>query len=313
MSRARIAVVLFGPQGQGSFNEAGHAGAVRAQQAGHAVDIHWVPGHSTETRADALAALCEQGLDLLVAHGGQGDLPVAAVAPRFAHTTFAITQGTFLSENTASYEVLQEQSAFLAGVLASQWSSSGTVAHMSGEKVRPGLKGRAAYAHGARVGKRGTRLLTTFCGHQHDPVLAYRVVAAQAALGADVVFAMIDGGRNGTSQACRDLGLRQIGNVLDWVQRDPAVFLASAVADSSLCVERAIADFAADTLQPGHLRTFGLEDPAAVRLALHPQVPASIRASLDDWSQRLLQGGIDAAPDFEGEELAIPAADPQVA
>lgn len=299
MSGARIAVALFGPPGQGSFNEAGHAGAVRAQQAGHAVDIHWVPEKSAEERAAALARLCAPGLDLLVAHGGQGDLPVAAVAPRFAGTAFAITQGSYLSANTASYEVLQEQSAFLAGVLAAQWSRTGKVAHISGEKVTPGLKGRAAYAHGVRSAKPGTELLTTFCGNQHDPALAYEVVKAQAAQGADVVFAMIDGGRDGVSQACRDFGLRQIGNVLDWVTRDPDVFLASAVADSSVCVERAILDFINGAWQPGRLRTFGLDDPAAVRLALHPAVPDTLRASVNTWAGRLLSGEVHPAGTFD--------------
>ncbi|MBV8248254.1 MAG: hypothetical protein JO200_07350, partial [Comamonas sp.] len=40
--QARYAVVLFGPEGQGSFNESGLQGARRAQAAGHEVDVHWV-------------------------------------------------------------------------------------------------------------------------------------------------------------------------------------------------------------------------------------------------------------------------------
>ena len=34
---ARIQVVLFGPEGRGSFNETGYAGAMRARNAGHDV------------------------------------------------------------------------------------------------------------------------------------------------------------------------------------------------------------------------------------------------------------------------------------
>lgn len=302
MSGARIAVALFGPQGQGSFNEAGHAGALRARQAGHAVEVRWIAPRSGEERAAALADWCAEGIDLLIAHGGQGDLPVSAVAPRFPDTAFTVTQGSVLNANTSSYEVLQEQSAFLAGVLAAQWSRSGAVAHLSGEEVIPGLKGRAAYAHGVRSVRPEAVFLTTFCGNQHDPALAYDTAAAQIARGVDVIFAMIDGGRDGVSRACRESGVRQIGNVLDWVARDPAVFLASAVADSSVCVEQAILDFAHGRWQPGQHRRFGLEQPEAVRLALHPSVPAALRVSVDDWAQRLLTGEVHPAATFQAPD-----------
>jgi basic membrane protein A len=301
VSGARIGVALFGPQGKGSFNEAGHAGAVRAQQAGHAVEIRWISQRGADERAAALADWCAQRLDLLVAHGGQGDLPVSAVAPQYPGTAFVVTQGSVINANTSSYEVLQEQSAFLAGVLASQWSGSGTVAHLSGEEVTPGLKGRAAYAHGVRSARPATTLLTTFCGNQHDPALAYDTAAAQVTKGADVIFAMIDGGRDGVSRACRDFGVRQIGNVLNWVERDPAVFLASAVADSSVCVEQAILDFTHGRWQPGQHRTFGLDQPEAVRLALHPAVPAELRSLLDTWAQRLLTGEVHPATTFQAQ------------
>ena len=73
---------------------------------------------------------------------------MAEVAPRFPRTQFAVTQGSLTAPNVASYEILQEHSAFLAGVLAGLRAADGRAAHLSGERVRPGLKGRAAYADG---------------------------------------------------------------------------------------------------------------------------------------------------------------------
>lgn len=304
---ARIQVVLFGPEGRGSFNEAGHAGAMRARNAGHDVAVTWIADPDPQARAAALLALCQTGPDLIVAHGGQGDYPVSVAAARRPARRFVVTQGSVLCANTASYEVLQEQSAFLAGVLAATDSRTGVVAHLSGEKVRPGLKGRAAFLHGVRSVVPGLPALTTFCGNQHDPALAGDAVAAQARAGADIVFAMIDGGRDGTIDACRATGIRQIGNVLDWTSRHPDVFLASAVADSGLCVERAIADFARDRIAWGTVRTFGLEAPAAVRLALGRDVSQAARVALDDWGQRLLDGSVVLEDDYPGAEFAADA------
>lgn len=303
MSGARIAVALFGPPGRGSFNESGQAGWRRLVDAGHEVALHWIPGPEAPQRAQALRALCNSGLDLLVAHGGQGDAPVHAIAAEFPHTMFAITQGHRAAANVACYEVLQEQSAFLAGVLAGLASRSRVVAHLSGEKVLPGLKGRAAFAHGVRSAAPDCRFVTTFCGQQHDPERAGRAARALQDEGADLCFAMIDGGRDGVSAVCRDGRMRQIGNVLDWVARDPAVFVASAIADSGQGVTRAVHDFLAGIFQPGTVQRTGLEAPEVVRLALSPEMAAWARP-IEDWAQRVLDGTVAVAETYDGPELS---------
>lgn len=302
MSVRRL-LVLFGQAGRGGFNEAAVQGAARAARAGHALQVEWIADNDPDARAERLAALCADAPDLVIVHGGQGDVPVARVAPRFPHTQFAITQGSHHAANVASYEILQEHTAFLAGVLA---GLRGGAAHLSGERVRPGLKGRAAYADGVRR-VRGQDPLTGFCGNQHDPALAEAWTDALAADGARVVFAMMDGGRDGITRACRRRGLWQIGNVLDWVARDPAVYLASALADSGLCVERAAADHAAGALRVGAVTHFGLEADASLRLRLGADVSAEERRALDDWSARLARGEITVAPDYTGQEFTPPA------
>lgn len=302
MSVRRL-LVLFGQAGRGGFNEAAVQGAARAARAGHALQVEWIADNAPDARAERLAALCADAPDLVIVHGGQGDVPVARVAPRFPHTQFAITQGSHHAANVASYEILQEHTAFLAGVLA---GLRGGAAHLSGERVRPGLKGRAAYADGVRR-VRGQDPLTGFCGNQHDPALAEAWTDALAANGARVVFAMMDGGRDGITRACRRRGLWQIGNVLDWVARDPAVYLASALADSGLCVERAAADHATGALRVGAVTHFGLEADASLRLRLGADVSAEERRALDDWSARLARGEITVAPDYTGREFTPPA------
>ena len=303
MTSPRIAVALFGPPGRGSFNESGLAGWQRARDAGHGPTLHWIEPPDVAGRIQALRALCAQGLDLLVAHGGQGDAPVAALSAEFPDMRFAITQGHWRSPNTACYEVLQEQSAFLAGVLAGLATRTGAVGHLSGEKVRPGLKGRAAFAHGVRSVAPGCRFVTTFCGHQHDPALAYRAAQGLQREGADLVFAMIDGGRDGITQACRESTMRQIGNVLDWVARDPQVFAASAIADSGRGIDRAIADFVTGKLQPGTLTCTGLEAPQAVRLVMTPDLQQAFGTEIEAWSRRLQSGAVVPDEAYDGPEM----------
>ena len=54
MTAPRIMVALFGPPGQGSFNESGYDGAMRARAAGHAVEVHWIAPLAAHARAAAL-------------------------------------------------------------------------------------------------------------------------------------------------------------------------------------------------------------------------------------------------------------------
>ena len=303
MNPARIAVALFGPEGRGSFNESGYAGVLRARADGHAVDLHWIAPLDGSERADALRAILKPGLDLMVAHGGQGDVPVSRVAAEFPGTRFAITQGGFLASNVACYEVMQEHSAFLAGILAGMASRTRVVAHMSGEKVRPGLMGRAAFAHGVRMVAPDCRFVTRFCGNQHDAQLAYETTTALQAQGADYLFAMIDGGREGASRACRETGLRQIGNVLDWVARDPDVFAASAIADSGSCIAEAIHDYTSDRLHCGHTVVHGIGEPNYVRLVLAPELERAHGIALAHWRERLLRGEFMIKTEYTGPEF----------
>ncbi|APX75276.1 BMP family ABC transporter substrate-binding protein [Achromobacter insolitus] len=306
---ARRLLVLFGHPGRGGFNEAALRGAERAAQAGQALRQEWIAANDATARAERLAQLCATGPDLVIVHGGQGDEPVAAVAPRYPRTQFAITQGHHTAANVASYEILQEHSAFLAGVLAGLRAGNGRAAHLSGERVRPGLKGRAAYADGVRR-VTGQDPLTAFCGNQHDPALGAAWTRALAARDARVLFAMMDGGREGVTRVCRETGVWQIGNVLDWVARDPQVYLASALADSGLCVQRAAADHAAGALAVGRVTRYGLEEAASLRLVLNAKVCAEERRVLDEWAERLASGATDIATDYAGAEFMLPAPSP---
>ncbi|WP_454674659.1 BMP family ABC transporter substrate-binding protein [Achromobacter pestifer] len=302
---ARRILVLFGHPGRGGFNEAAVQGAERAAQAGHPLQLEWIAANDATARAERIAQLCAADPDLVIVHGGQGDAPIALVAPRYPRTQFVITQGHHTAANVASYEILQEHSAFLAGVLAGLRVGNGRAAHLSGERVRPGLKGRAAFADGVRRVS-GQDPLTAFCGNQHEPELAAAWTRALSARDARVLFAMMDGGRDGVTRVCRETGVWQIGNVLDWVARDPQVYLASALADSGLCVQRAAADHAAGTLAVGRVTRFGLEEAASLRLVLGAKVGVEERRVLDEWAERLASGTLDIAPDYAGAEFSLP-------
>lgn len=293
-----IRAVFFGRPGAGAFNAAGVAGVARmADSLAMTVDTIWSPDPSR--RADVLRDAAA-GAALVIAHGGQGEAPVAAVAPDFPHVRFAVTQGRIAGPNIACFEVLQEHSAFLAGALAGWWSAGRPVAHLSGEPVPPGLRGRAAFAAGLAHAAPGTALLTGFCGNQHDPALAEAWTEAQCAAGAVLQFAMLDGGRPGAMAALRRHGARAIGNVHDWTAEDPA-FLASAVADNGWCIAAALQAHLRDEWRDARI---GLERPEAVRLALAADVPPALAARCDALAAEVIAGRIAIPEHYAGPAFA---------
>ena len=243
----------------------------------------------------------------MIAHGGQKNEAARAVAARFATVRFIVTQGNVAGANLGSYEVLREHSAWLAGALAGLVTRTGVVGHMSGIPVTPGLKGRAAFADGVRHTNPSARLLTNFSGSQDDNALSRRVAAAMGDAGADVLFTMLNAGRTGAIEVCRERGIPQIGNVRDWVADMPDVFIASAVADSGLAVLMAIEDLVGQRLGNGQIITIGLERHEDVRLAIGTAGPSGVRQAIARLVADVVAGRTTPRTEWSGEEFPTPA------
>ena len=218
---------------------------------------------------------------------------------------FLVIQGGVEGPNLTSYEVLQEQSAWLAGAAAALMTKTGVVGHISGIRVPPGLKGRAAYAAGVAYAKPGVKLLTTFCGEQDDAALAEKVTIAQADAGADIIFTMLNAGRTGAIAGCREKKIKQIGNVRDWVPVAPDVFIASAIADVSVAMSDGVMAALSGRLVPGQHVRLGVANGNAVRLAMATDVPESVRAAITAYTADIASGKIAVPTTYEGPEFSL--------
>ena len=302
----KVGGVFAGSRSDKGFMEAGWRGLEKARQE-LGVQISFLDGMAPkkELLVPALTQLAEQGAQLVVAHGGQNNQAAAEVAARFPKTRFVVTQGLVQGSNLSSYDVLQEESAYLAGVLAALTTRTGVVGHMSGIRVPPGLKGRAAYAAGVRDTNPKVKLLTNFSGDQDDNALSYRVAQAHIAAGADVIFTMLNSGRDGVTRACREKKVRQIGNVIDWTAIDPEVFVASAWADVGIGAYLAVKDMKEQGAPRPGIVKIGLQDPAAVRLIMGQGVSAQVRSRVEQASKAIASGQLKVPEIYEGTEFAV--------
>ena len=125
MSERKVGALFAGKRDDGGFMEYGYRGLLRAQgEFGFAVMITDQIPPNPDQLTDALRGLARSGSQLVIAHGGQNDAAASRVAAEFPQLRFAVTQGSVLGPNLTSYEVRQEQSAFLAGIAAAMEGAS---------------------------------------------------------------------------------------------------------------------------------------------------------------------------------------------
>ena len=298
----KISVIFVGELHDNGFNQRALEGLERVQRDTTDAYFDVVSGVSYDPDAmkKAVRGAAERSKGIVFI-GGQGNLVTPPAATEFPDRAFAVVQGNVAGANLASYDVLQEHSAFLAGVLAARMTLTGTVGHLSGHRVMPGLKGRAAFAAGVRYADKTVRLVTGFCGTQDDSVVTEAWARAIADDGADILFTMLNAARDGAIKACRATGMRQIGNAADWCTIDPDVFIASAVARIDLGVARAIEDMRAG-VRPGKILELGLREKA-VSLSMAEYVPDAIRQEVADLASQIADCDFSVETDYDGPEF----------
>jgi basic membrane protein A and related proteins len=301
-----VAMMLPGRIDDGGFMQSGYEGLRRIEKE-LGIPVNYLDGIAPERDAmiDALRAQAASNATLVIAHGGQAAEAVQRVAWEFPRQRFVSIQGNLMRPNLAIYEVRQEQSAWLAGAAAGMLTRSGTVGHLSGLRVPPGLAARAAFADGLRVTNPRARLLTTFSGSQDDVALNQRAALTQIDAGADILFTMLNAGRAGAIEACRARGVRQIGNVRDWVAAMPDVFVASAIADAGFAVFSAGRDLNDNLMRGDIAKRFGVNTPAAVRLALAENVPPDVKNRVALMTADLATGRVALPETYTGPEFTV--------
>lgn len=300
----KISVLFVNLLDDKGFNASAFTGVEAEQLAGrHDIKVvHGIPWDETEI-AKRMEEAAENS-DFVIFVGGQGDTVAPKVALQYPNKRFAVIQGSVTGPNLFSYEVKQEESAFLAGILAAMSTRTGIVGHLSGNRVKPGLKGRAAYAAGVRYARKDVRLLTSFCGDQDDNAIVKIWIDSQIDAGADVIFTMLNAGRFSAIDSCRARKVHQIGNATDWCAKDPDVFIGSAIAHIGLAVRSSIADAEADR-SPVEPTKIGFNDDNAVSLSLREDITTEVRAAIANAEKAVKSGTLTVPDSYDGPEFVV--------
>ncbi|WMC11286.1 BMP family protein [Oceanimonas pelagia] len=302
-----IAVLIPGKHDDGGFMQAAHRGyeKIRDQLDVNAIFVSNISATSDPVLlTEAMRELARKGPDMIIAHGGQCNGPAETVSKEFPDIKFVVIQGHVQGPNLSSYVVRQEDSAWLAGALAGLTTKSDVVGHISGAWPKPGLIGRAAFYDGLMHVNPDARFLTWFTGDLDNTGINAEAAAAEIAHGADVIYTMLNAGRQGVIDEIKQHNgeVRHIGNVSDWTQVDDT-FVGSAVADASVAILNAAQDFTTGKWQPNQITEIGLGQGDVVKLTLADDVSPEVRATLDELAEKLISGEITMKTTYEGKEF----------
>ncbi len=305
--KADIAVLIPGKHDDGGFMQAAHRGyeKIRDQLDVNASFVSNISATSDPVLlTEAMRELAQQGPDMIIAHGGQCNGPAQTVSQEFPDIKFVVIQGHVQGPNLSSYVVRQEDSAWLAGALAGLTTQSDVVGHISGAWPTPGLIGRAAFYDGLMHVNPDAKYLTWFTGDLDNTGINAEAAAAEIAQGADVIYTMLNAGRQGVIDEIKQHNgeVRHIGNVSDWTQVDDT-FVGSAVADASVAILNAAQDFTSGQWQANQITEIGLGQGEVVKLTLADDVSPEVRAKLDELAEKLVNGEITMKTTYEGQEF----------
>ncbi len=305
--KLKVSILIPGNHNDGGFMNAAFRGYEQVKKELD-VEVDYVSNISAtsdpKVLTEALRDLAEKGPDMIIAHGGQCNVPAQTIAREYSHIKFVVIQGNVKGGNLSSYVVLQEESAWLAGALAGLTTKSNVVGHISGAWPNPGLIGRAAFYDGLKYVNPNATFLTWFTGNLDDKAINAAAAEAEIKKGADVIYTMLNAGRTGVVDSIKATNgkVRHIGNVSDWTKVDQS-FIGSAVADSSVAIFNTVKDLVEGNWENSKITSIGLEIPEVVRLSMAADVPKEIQDKLVELAKKIETGEIVINTKYEGKEF----------
>jgi basic membrane protein A len=267
-SGVRIGLVFdVGGLGDKSFNDAAHAGLVRARdQLG--VSVRTIEPGDGSDRASALRQLAAEGSDLVIAVGFIFTDDLKKLAGEFPKTKFAgidysASPGDPTPANVAGLRFREHEGSFLVGALAGLMSTRKVVGFVGGMQIPLIRKFEAGYLAGVRHVCPDCEVLSAYAGTEPkafaDPVMGKELAAAQYDRGADIIYHASGKTGAGVFKAAREREKLAIGVDSDQFHEAPCCVLTSMVKRVDIAVFKVIESVVQGRFEPG-VRELGLRE-----------------------------------------------------
>lgn len=255
-----ILVTDIGGLGDKGFNDAGWLGCQEAKERlaanGVTLDARVIESREQTDYADNLNLAAERA-DMVIGLGFLIADAIKDVAAYYPQKHFLFIDGELQGDNIASFEFHAEQGGFLAGLLASYVTRTGTIAAMPGMDIPPVLRFAAGFEAGAHTGaalqNREIKTLRATIGGFNDPVKGKSLAQSLLSQGADILFQLAGNSGLGVLEAIKEApeGAMMIGVDIDQDSLAPGRVLTSVLKRMDRVVADQIVSAQEGAFEPG--------------------------------------------------------------
>jgi len=287
----------FGGRFDASFNESAYRGAEKFKKdTGIAYRDYEIQNDSQ--REQALREFARRGHFPIVAVGFAQGAAVAKVAKEFPNSRFAIVDFVVPEPNVRSIVFKENESSYLAGMMAAMSSKSDTLGFIGGMDVPLIRKFSCAYIGGVKAVKPNAQVLVSWTGTTGDawnnPTRGAELARSQFGRGVDTVYAVAGGTSIGILQAAADAKKFSIGEASNQNGLHPGSVLTSVVKHLDLAVYNAFMDAKAGKFSAG-VQALGLAE-GGVEVAMDDNnksvVTEPMRNRVKDASTKIMAGSL---------------------
>jgi len=300
----KVVYLINGALGDNAFYDSGQAGMDKiAEQYG-------VETRTIETNFDAgqyepalQAAVDYADVIFVISYGFEDQLK--EYADKYPDKVFVnIDTVVQNDQNTiTSVDFIEEESAYLAGVVAAMTTEDTSIPNINADKVIGAVGGDVdpvvdafifAYTNGAHSIDPAINVETKYLGDWEDTAKGKQAALQLYDQGADIVFQIAAAAGMGVLQAAGERGLYAIG--VDTNQNDivPGAVVASDIKDVGRAIQEVFATIEDGTYQPGQVLQYGLAT-GAVDVVFDAEVmvlPQSIIDKVDELRTQIISGDL---------------------
>lgn len=289
--KLKVAMVLAGPANDNGWNATGYAGLKKIEEklGAETAFSDQVPVPEYE---ETFRDYASKGYDLVIGHGGEFSDAAATVAAEFPKVKFAVVNGNQTAENLATFDVSDEQVAFLAGAVAGLTTKSNVVSAIGGMEIPPTFRSLEGYKAGVNHVNPQAKVLLTYTGSFTDAAKAKEAAMAQLGMNSDVIFYYLDAASPGVIQAAQSKGAKGIATITDQYESAPDTILTSALTDLSQLILHIGEQAQAGQLE-GKSYIFGIDNEDIAGLApFRGNVSAEVEARVKQIKEDIIAGKI---------------------
>jgi basic membrane protein A len=245
-------------------------------------------------------AFASQGFDLVIMANGAMHDPAVQVATQFPDVQ--VCQAPYhpadeselqdVPENVCFVDAEQQDSTFLAGMLAGLVTKTNRVASVNGFAFPALTRQPEAFSLGARCVNDGVEFAQRYINSWDDPALAKAAASSLIAGGADVILGATDQAVLGIYEAAReaDSQVWVIPSYFDDYESAPEVVLTSALHGLQEVSRRLITSAARGEIEPRSFTDFNVENTPSIDIApLYANEQKVGQAALDDFQRYVEQ------------------------